>query len=62
MAAKYAAEWDFTCRDNGGKFQYFSVKANDKTEAIKKAFEKARKSAAGDIGYDWTCKLKRVLR
>ena len=39
MAAKYAAEWDFTCRDNGGKYQYFSVKANDKTEAIKKAFE-----------------------
>ena len=62
MAAKYAAEWDFTCRDNGGKFQHITVKANDKTEAINKAFEKAKKNAAGDIGGDWTCNLKRVLR
>ena len=50
------AKWSFTCNDNGGKKQFFKVTAGDKTEAIKKGFEKARKNADGDI-YKWDCKL-----
>lgn len=50
--------WEFRCTDNGGKRQLFTVKANDKTTAITKAFVKAKKHAAGDIGWNWECKLK----
>lgn len=50
------ATWQFTARDNGGKFQTFKVKANNKPDAIKKGFEKARKNAAGNIT-SWDCKL-----
>lgn len=35
--------WTFTCRDNGGKFQVFKIKASDKTSAINKGFAKAKK-------------------
>lgn len=49
-------KWSFTCRDNGGKFQCITIKASSKTEAIKKAFDKAKKNAAGDITC-WDCKL-----
>ncbi len=48
--------WTFTCRDNGGKFQVFKIKASDKTSAINKGFAKAKKNANGDIG-SWDCKL-----
>ena len=51
-------KWDFSCRDNGGKFQYFQVSANDKTTAIKKGFEKARKNSKGDIT-SWDCHLRK---
>lgn len=51
------ATWSFYCSDNGGKKQYLKIKAKDKTEAIQKGFEKARKNAKGDIGYNWECKL-----
>ena len=46
----------FTARDNGGRFQCFSVKANDKKEAIRKGLCKAKAKAKGDIAY-WDCKL-----
>lgn len=49
-------KWTFTAHDNGGKKQCFTVKANDKTSAIKKGMEKAKKNAAGDIT-SWDCKL-----
>lgn len=51
------ATWQFTARDNGGKYQTFKVKAPDKTEAIRKGFERAKKHAAGDIGFGWDCRL-----
>lgn len=51
------AKWQFTARDNGGKVQTFTVAANDKTAAIKKGFEKAKKKAAGDITV-WDCRLR----
>lgn len=54
------AVWQFTCRDNGGKFQTFEVKANDKTTAINKGMARAKKHAKGDIGYNWDCRLKRA--
>lgn len=50
------ATWSFHCHDNGGKQQAFAVKAKDKTEAIKKGFERAKKHAKGDIGA-WECRL-----
>lgn len=50
----------FSCRDNGGKYQHFDVKARDRFSAEKKAFEKARKNAAGDIT-SWDCKLKMIF-
>ena len=50
------AKWNFSCRDNGGKFQHFTVTASDKQNAIKKGFEKARKNASGDIN-TWNCNL-----
>ena len=49
-------KWTFTVRDNGGFYQCFSVKAKDKTSAINKGFEKAKKNAKGDIT-SWDCKL-----
>lgn len=51
--------WLFSCRDNGGKFQVFRVKAPSKPEAIDKAFKRARKHAAGDIT-TWDCKLAQI--
>ena len=53
-------KWQFTARDNGGKHQTFTVKASNKTDAIKKGFEKAKKSANGDIT-TWDCKLIMVF-
>lgn len=49
-------KWIFNCIDNSGYRQNFPVKASDKTSAIKKGFEKARKNASGDIT-TWNCKL-----
>ena len=51
------AKWSFRCCDNGGKHQYFTVTAKDKTEAINKAFTKAKKNARGDISPTWECRL-----
>ena len=51
------AEWQFSAWDNGGKHQTFKVKAADKTEAIRKGFDKANKT--GDI-HKWDCRLIRV--
>ena len=48
--------FNFTCRDNGGKYQSFAVSAASKDEAIHKAFKKANKAAAGDIT-SWDCRL-----
>lgn len=50
--------WSFYCIDNGGKRQFFNVKASDKTKAINKAMKKAHKNSAGDIN-NWECKLVR---
>lgn len=50
------AKWTFTARDNGGKFQCIKITANDKTTAINKGLEKAKKKAAGDIT-TWNCML-----
>lgn len=54
------AKWNFSCNDNGGKHQYFTVTAANKTEAINKGLEKARKNAKGDIGFNWNCSLKQA--
>lgn len=54
------AKWTFSARDNGGKHQVFTVKARDKTEAIRKGFERAKKHAAGDI-ISWECRLNPVF-
>lgn len=51
--------WIFRCIDNGGKRQFFTVKAADKLEAIKKGTKKADKTAKGDI-IKWECELKRI--
>ena len=51
--------FNFTCRDNGGKYQYFMVSASSKDEAIHKAFKKANKAAAGSIT-SWDCRLARL--
>ena len=51
------AKWNYSAIDNGGKHQYFTVTAKDKTEAIKKGHERAKKHAAGDIT-TWNCSLK----
>lgn len=50
-------KWNFSCRDNGGKRQFFTVTASSKPEAIEKAMQKARKHAAGDIT-GWDCSLR----
>lgn len=42
--------------DNGGKKQFFKVSANDKAEAIEKAFKKAKKGAKGEF-ISWDVKL-----
>ena len=49
-------KFNFSCVDNGGKRQSFTVKANNKMAAIDAGLKRARKNAAGDI-YGWTCKL-----
>ena len=51
------AKWYFSARDNGGKFQNFTVTAATKPEAIDKGIEKAKKKAAGDIT-SWNCSLR----
>lgn len=51
------AKWAFSCSDNGGKKQFFTVTAKSKPEAIEKAFKKARKNAMGDISPHWECRL-----
>lgn len=53
-------KWTFTARDNGGKYQCFSVKAGSKAIAIEKGMERAKKHAAGDIT-TWDCKLCMVF-
>ena len=50
------ATWSFYCSDNGGKKQYLTISAKDKTEVIEKGFTKAKKQAKGDI-HNWECKL-----
>ena len=52
------AKWTFSCLDNGGYRQCFDVSANDKTSAIKKGMERAKKKAKGEIGFNWKCSLK----
>lgn len=42
--------------DNGGKKQFFTVKAKTKPDAIEKAFKKAKKGAKGDFN-NWEVKL-----
>lgn len=42
----------FSCVDNGGGRQTFTVKAKDKSDAISKGLKKAEKRAKGDI-YNW---------
>lgn len=51
------AKWYFSARDNGGKFQTFTVTAVTKPEAIDKGIERAKKHAAGDIT-TWSCSLR----
>ena len=55
------AKWIFTCNDNAGKYQSFTVTAQSKQEAILKAMIKAKKAAAGDITYNWSIRLKQVF-
>lgn len=50
------AKWGFTYKDNGGKHQFFKVTAPDKTAAINKGTERAKKNAKGDCLF-WDCKL-----
>ena len=52
--------WRFWCIDNGGKRQCFEVKAGSKADATRKAFDRARKHAAGDI-HAWSCDLIRAF-
>lgn len=47
----------FTARDNSGKFHCYKIKAMNKTEAIRKGLEKARKNGKGDLCYNWQCRL-----
>ena len=54
---KAMAKWTYSARDNGGKFQTFTVSAKSKPEAIEKGFIKAKKNAKGDIIW-WECKLR----
>lgn len=54
-----SAEWIFTCFDNGGKRQYFTVSAPDKSTAAHKGLIRARRNAAGDVTR-WECKLKQA--
>lgn len=53
------AVWTYRCIDNGGKKQFFDVKADSKPEAIEKGFKKAKKNAKGDIN-NWECVLKKA--
>lgn len=49
--------WNYTCHDNGGGSQSFSVAAKDHLSAVSKAEAKARKKAKGDIT-SWDCHLR----
>ena len=51
------ATWSFAIGDNGGKRQYFKVKASSKPEAIEKGMARAKKNAKGDLSCSWECKL-----
>ena len=53
------AKWTFSAHDNGGKHQVCTVKAANKTDAIKKGMDRAKKHAAGDI-ISWDCRLVSV--
>ena len=49
-------KFTFTCKDNGGKYQCFTIYAPDKATAITKGLAKARKNAKGDFT-TWRCHL-----
>lgn len=51
--------WSFSCMDNGGKLQAFTVKAPDKQSAIEKGMARAKRHAAGDIT-TWHCSLSLI--
>jgi hypothetical protein len=53
------AIWTYSCIDNGGKRQYFKIKAASKPEAIKKGSTRAKKNADGDVT-SWDCYLIRA--
>lgn len=53
------AKWYFSTTDNGGKKQNFVVSAANKSEAIFKGLDRAKKHAAGDIN-TWHITLKTV--
>ena len=53
------AKWLFTCTDNSGKCQHFTVAAPDKITATRKGRERAKRNAAGDV-IRWECTLKRA--
>lgn len=53
------AKWLFTCTDNGGKNQCFTVSAPDKITATRKGRERAERNAAGNVTR-WECTLKRA--
>jgi len=54
------ATWSFSGVDNGGKHHNYTIKASSKDEAIRKAFEKVRKNAKGDLYPTWNCRLIRA--
>lgn len=54
-------KYDFHCVDNGGRRQHFTVTASGQLEAERKALAKARRHAAGDIGFSWKCKRQGSL-
>ncbi len=56
MTKNNMAKWEFSCIDNGGKRQHFTIMAPDYTTAMKEGFKKADKKAKGDI-ISWECHL-----
>lgn len=54
-------KWQCRFSDNSGKKQFFKVSASDKAEAIKKAFKRAKKHAAGDLSPRWEVSLIRTF-
>lgn len=51
----------FTCIDNGGFRQCFTIRAMDKKEAITKGLAKARRNAKGDLN-NWDCRMQPTYR